>query len=181
MKINFRLICASSTSLKEDVLNGSFREDLLHRINVIYFYIPDLKGRASDIPLLAEYFYRKFKGVNAVFEKVIKNYDPFFSYSWPGNIRELRNLIERIAIIGNDDVENNTKIVYEYISSRKNINIENNINTDLTLKEARDNFEKEYLQNQLNKYDGNVSKTAEAVGMERSALHRKLTSLNIKN
>jgi len=181
VRINFRLICASSTSLKEDVLNGSFREDLLHRINVIYFYIPDLKDRASDVPLLAEYFYKKFKGENAVFEKVIKNYDPFFSYNWPGNIRELRNLIERIAIIGNDDVENNTKIVYEYISSQKNITIDNSINTDLTLKEARDNFEKEYLQNQLNKYDGNVSKTAEAVGMERSALHRKLTSLNIKN
>ncbi len=181
IKINFRLICSSSTSLKADVIKGSFREDLLHRINVIYFYLPDLKNRASDIKLLSNYFYKQFKGEEANFDNVISDYELFYGYNWPGNVRELRNLVERIAIIGNADIENNTKIVYDYLTSRSQDDTSSKINTNLTLKEARDNFEKEYLENQLKKYDGSVSKTAEAVGMERSALHRKLTSLNIKN
>ena len=180
IKVNFRLICSSSIKLNKEVLEGNFREDLFHRLNVIYIFIPQLKDRTSDIPLLIDYFFKKFKGDNLDFKDYIKNLDNFYSYDWPGNVRELRNLVERIAILADDNIEKTNKLVYEYFNP--NLNITNKpANTDLTLKEARDNFEREYLENQLKKFDGNVSKTAEAVGMERSALHRKLTSLNIKN
>ena len=180
IKVNFRLICSSSINLNKEVLEGNFREDLFHRLNVIYIFIPQLKDRTSDIPLLIDYFFKKFKGDNLDFKDYIKNLDNFYSYDCPGNVRELRNLVERIAILADDNIEKTKKLVYEYFNP--NLNIKNKpANTDLTLKEARDNFEREYLENQLKKFDGNVSKTAEAVGMERSALHRKLTSLNIKN
>ena len=180
IKVNFRLICSSSINLNKEVLEGNFREDLFHRLNVIYIFIPQLKDRTSDIPLLIDYFFKKFKGDNLDFKDYIKNLDNFYSYDWPGNVRELRNLVERIAILADDNIEKTNKLVYEYFNPNLNITIKP-ANTDLTLKEARDNFEREYLENQLKKFDGNVSKTAEAVGMERSALHRKLTSLNIKN
>ena len=180
IKVNFRLICSSSINLNKEVSEGNFREDLFHRLNVIYIFIPQLKDRTSDIPLLIDYFFKKFKGDNLDFKDYIKNLDNFYSYDWPGNVRELRNLVERIAILADDNIEKTNKLVYEYFNP--SLNITNKpANTDLTLKEARDNFEREYLENQLKKFDGNVSKTAEAVGMERSALHRKLTSLNIKN
>ena len=180
IKVNFRLICSSSVNLNKEISEGNFREDLFHRLNVIYIFIPQLKDRTSDIPLLIDYFFKKFKGDNLNFKDYIKNVDSFYSYDWPGNVRELRNLVERIAILADDNIEKTNKLVYEYLNP--NLNITNKpANTDLTLKEARDNFEREYLENQLKKFDGNVSKTAEAVGMERSALHRKLTSLNIKN
>jgi two-component system nitrogen regulation response regulator NtrX len=180
IKVNFKLICSSSTELKREVITGNFREDLFHRINVINFYLPNLVDRGSDIPILCEYFYKKFKDVNANFKTLVKSYDLFYKHKWPGNVRELRNLVERIAILGNEDIEGTNKILYDHFS--KEIKKLDNSNTEnLTLKEARDNFEREYLITQLNKYDGNVSKTAEAIGMERSALHRKLSSLNIKN
>ncbi len=180
IKVNFRLICSSSVNLNKEVLEGNFREDLFHRLNVIYIFIPQLKNRTSDIPLLIDYFFKKFKGDNLDFKDYIKNLDNFYSYDWPGNVRELRNLVERIAILADDNIEKTNKLVYEYFNP--NLYIQNKpAKIDLTLKEARDNFEREYLENQLKKFDGNVSKTAEAVGMERSALHRKLTSLNIKN
>ena len=85
-----------------------------------------------------------------------------------------------MSILKNDSMENIDNIVYNYFNTNTNIEIKNSINSNLTLKEARDKFEKEYLMSQLKKYDGNVSKTAQSVGMERSALHRKLTNLNIK-
>jgi two-component system nitrogen regulation response regulator NtrX len=179
-KVNFKLICSSSTELKREVITGNFREDLFHRINVINFYLPNLVDRGFDIPILCEYFYKKFKGDNANFKTLVNSYDLFYNHKWPGNVRELRNLIERIAILGNEDIEGTNKILYDHFS-KETKKLDNSSTENLTLKEARDNFEREYLTTQLNKYDGNVSKTAEAIGMERSALHRKLSSLNIKN
>ena len=180
IKVNFKLICSSSTELKREVITGNFREDLFHRINVINFYLPNLVDRGSDIPILCEYFYKKFKDVNANFKTLVKSYELFYKHKWPGNVRELRNLIERIAILGNEDIEGTNKILNDHFSKEVK-NLDNSNIENLTLKEARDNFEREYLTTQLNKHDGNVSKTAEAIGMERSALHRKLSSLNIKN
>ena len=107
--------------------------------------------------------------------------DSFYSYNWPGNVRELRNLVERIAILGQDNMEKIENIIYNTLNPKLNIDKNKSISTELTLKEARDNFEKEYLVKQLKKNDGNVSKTAKSVGMDRTALHRKLSSLNIKH
>ncbi|MEK9560842.1 MAG: sigma-54 dependent transcriptional regulator [Pelagibacteraceae bacterium] len=180
VKSNFRVIASSSENLKQNTIDGSFREDLFHRLNVIYFYLPPLIERSTDIPLLINYFFKKFKGENYEYKNKIKNIDLFYDYNWPGNIRELRNLVERIVILGQDDVDKVGKLVYNYFNSNLKVDKINSSKSDLTLKEARDNFEREYLIKQLKINDGNVSKTAKSVGMERSALHRKLSLLNIK-
>ena len=180
VKSNFRVIASSSENLKQNTIDGSFREDLFHRLNVIYFYLPPLVERSTDIPLLINYFFKKFKGENYEYKNKIKNIDLFYDYNWPGNIRELRNLVERIAILAQDDVDKVGKLVYNYFNSNLKVDKINSSKSDLTLKEARDNFEREYLIKQLKINDGNVSKTAKSVGMERSALHRKLSLLNIK-
>ena len=180
VKSNFRVIASSSENLKQNTIDGSFREDLFHRLNVIYFYLPPLIERSTDIPLLINYFFKKFKGENYEYKNKIKNIDLFYDYNWPGNIRELRNLVERIVILAQDDVDKVGKLVYNYFNSNLKIDKINSSKSDLTLKEARDNFEREYLIKQLKINDGNVSKTAKSVGMERSALHRKLSLLNIK-
>ena len=180
VKSNFRVIASSSENLKQNTIDGSFREDLFHRLNVIYFYLPPLIERSTDIPLLINYFFKKFKGENYEYKNKIKNIDLFYDYNWPGNIRELRNLVERVVILGQDNVDKIEKLVYNYFNSNLKIDKINSSKSDLTLKEARDNFEREYLIKQLKINDGNVSKTAKSVGMERSALHRKLSLLNIK-
>jgi two-component system nitrogen regulation response regulator NtrX len=180
VKSNFRVIASSSENLKQNTIDGSFREDLFHRLNVIYFYLPPLIERSTDIPLLINYFFKKFKGENYECKNKIKNIDLFYDYNWPGNIRELRNLVERIVILAQDDVDKVGKLVYNYFNSNLKVDKINSSKSDLTLKEARDNFEREYLIKQLKINDGNVSKTAKSVGMERSALHRKLSLLNIK-
>jgi len=180
VKSNFRVIASSSENLKQNTIDGSFREDLFHRLNVIYFYLPPLIERSSDIPLLINYFFKKFKGENYEYKNKIKNIDLFYDYNWPGNIRELRNLVERVVILGQDNVDKIEKLVYSYFNSNLKVDKINSSKSDLTLKEARDNFEREYLIKQLKINDGNVSKTAKSVGMERSALHRKLSLLNIK-
>ena len=180
VKSNFRVIASSSENLKQNTIDGSFREDLFHRLNVIYFYLPPLIERSTDIPLLINYFFKKFKGKNYEYKNKIKNIDLFYDYNWPGNIRELRNLVERVVILGQDNVDKIEKLVYNYFNSNLKVDKINSSKSDLTLKEARDNFEREYLIKQLKINDGNVSKTAKSVGMERSALHRKLSLLNIK-
>ncbi len=180
IKVDFRLIASSSINLKNEVKIGNFREDLFHRLNVVKFDLPLLKNRSSDIPLLVDYFFKQFNKKEFNFKKNIRNFDIFYDYEWPGNVRELRNLVERLSILKNDNMEKIDNIVYNYFNTNSNIEKKSSANNNLTLKEARDNFEKEYLMNQLKKYDGNVSKTAQSVGMERSALHRKLTNLNIK-
>ena len=180
VKSNFKVIASSSENLKQNTIDGSFREDLFHRLNVIYFYLPPLIERSTDIPLLINYFFKKFKGENYEYKNKIKNIDLFYGYNWPGNIRELRNLVERIVILAQDDVDKVGKLVYNYFNSNLKVDKINSSKSDLTLKEARDNFEREYLIKQLKINDGNVSKTAKSVGMERSALHRKLSLLNIK-
>ena len=181
IKVNFRLIASSSINLKKEVSEGNFREDLFHRLNVIYLNLPGLVDRLSDIPLLIEYFFSKFIGNGHNYKKYIKKLDFFYGYNWPGNVRELRNLVERIAILGQDDMEKIENIIYNTLNPKLNFEQKNSTSSELTLKEARDNFEKEYLMKQLKKHDGNVSKTAKSVGMDRTALHRKLSSLEIKH
>ena len=113
----------------------------------------------------------------------IKN-DSLYTYSWPGNVRELRNLVERITILSsNDSKEKINQLINDILNPSSKITDENNILTQSfqsPLKEAREHFEKEYLTTQLKKHHGNISKTADFIGMERSALHRKLKSLGIK-
>ena len=162
-----------------------FREDLYHRLNVIPIELPSLSSRTEDIPLLIDYFKNKLSEINGVqFTKININNDNLYTYNWPGNVRELRNLVERITIMSANETTSDTNKLIEDILSPSSTNISNKDlfekSFSTPLKEARKHFEKEYLINQLKKNHGNISKTADFIGMERSALHRKLKELGIK-
>ena len=181
VNVDVRLICSSSKDLKEEIKIGNFREDLYHRLNVFEINIKSLNERISDIPLLIKYFSKKISQSYNIKELEIDENDSYIlNHNWQGNVRELRNLIERIAILQPDTKDKISNIVKE---SLKNNNFDEKLTENslsIPLKEARENFEKEYLTIQLKKFNGNISKTANFVGMERSALHRKLKGLGIK-
>ena len=134
--------------------------------------------------MLLNYFSKKISELNGIAEtKLDTNFDLFYKYDWPGNVRELRNLVERVSILSSNEKKAD---IYNLINdSLIQKNIENNTDSaknvlSYPLKEAREKFEKDYLTSQIKKHKGNISKTAEFVGMERSALHRKLKTLGIK-
>ena len=181
INVNIRIICSSSKDIKKEIEVGNFREDLYHRLNVFEINVEPLKNRISDISLLVEYFSEKISKIYNLKKMNIKTNDNYLlNYDWPGNIRELRNLIERIAILSPDSPEKMSNIIKESLKT-SDIKVESGGNSlSVPLKEARENFEKEYLTIQLKKFNGNISKTADFIGMERSALHRKLKGLGIK-
>jgi two-component system nitrogen regulation response regulator NtrX len=185
INVNIRLISSSSKSLNEMVENKKFREDLYHRLNVMPIDLVPLSSRSEDIPLLIKYFITKLSEMNGVQEPNIdiKN-DNFYTYNWPGNVRELRNLIERITILSsNESKEKINSLINDILNPYSKINDNKNLleqSFQSPLKEARESFEKEYLTTQLKKHHGNISKTADFIGMERSALHRKLKTLGVK-
>jgi len=180
IKVDVRIICTSSKDIKTEIVLGNFREDLYHRLNVFEINIESLKNRASDIPRLVEYFSKKISSHYNLKElKIDTNNKYLINYDWPGNIRELRNLIERIAILSPDNEEKIFNIIKESLKMTHNENSWVDNSLSVPLKEARENFEKEYLSTQLKKFNGNISKTAEFIGMERSALHRKLKVLGV--
>ncbi|MAV77070.1 MAG: sigma-54-dependent Fis family transcriptional regulator [Candidatus Marinimicrobia bacterium] len=181
--VNIRIISSTSKDLKNEVAIGNFREDLYHRLNVVPIEIPKLSSRTADIPLLIKYFQKKISEINGIPEIDIDTNDELlYSYDWPGNVRELRNLVERISILSqNENKSNIGRFLNEILSKNSSDSLQDSsVSLSFPLKQARENFEKSYLLNQLKKNKGNVSKTAEFIGMERSALHRKLKSLGIK-
>ena len=181
INVDVRLICSSSKDLKDEIKIGNFREDLYHRLNVFEINIKSLNERISDIPLLIRYFSKMISSNYNIKELDIDENDSYIlNHDWKGNVRELRNLIERIAILQPDTKDKISNIVKE---SLKSDNYDDKIGENslsVPLKEARENFEKEYLTIQLKKFNGNISNTANFVGMERRALHRKLKGLGIK-
>ena len=181
LSVDVRLICSSSKDLKKEIEIGNFREDLFHRINVFEINIDPLNQRISDIPVLIKYFSKQISESYKIKELDIdENNSYILNHNWHGNVRELRNLIERIAILQPDTKDKISNIIKE---SLKNTNFDDQLaenSLSVPLKEAREKFEKEYLTIQLKKFNGNISKTANFVGMERSALHRKLKGLGIK-
>ena len=181
IRVDVRIICSSSQNIKNQITLGNFREDLYHRLNVFQIDIEPLVKRTSDIPLLIDYFSNKISEIyNLKKLSVDLNNKYLLNYSWPGNVRELRNLIERIAILAPSNPEKISSIIKESLKEPSD-SINDNENTmSVPLKEARESFEKEYLTTQLKKFGGNISKTAKFVGMERSALHRKLKGLGVK-
>ena len=179
--VDVRLICSSSKDLKKEIEIGNFREDLFHRINVFEINVEPLSQRISDIPLLIKYFSKKIsQNYNIKELEIDENNSYILNHNWKGNVRELRNLIERIAILQPETKDKIYNIIKE---SLKNADFNDQLaenSLSVPLKEAREKFEKEYLTIQLKKFNGNISKTANFVGMERSALHRKLKVLGIK-
>ena len=185
INVNIRLISSTSKDLSKLVREKKFREDLYHRLNVMPVELSSLSSRTEDIPMLIDYFKNKLAEINGVQKPDIdiKN-DNLYTYGWPGNVRELRNLVERITILSsNESKQKINQVIDDILNPTSKIDDNNNIleqSFQSPLKEARENFEKEYLTTQLKKHHGNISKTADFIGMERSALHRKLKSLGIK-
>jgi len=184
INVNVRIISTSSKNIREEVDKGNFREDLYHRLNVVPILLPPLKDRAEDIPSLLNYFSKKISELNGINEaKIDTNFDLYYKYEWPGNVRELRNLVERISILSiNENKSNINQLAQDALTHKTDLkDIESYENVlSYPLKEAREKFEKNYLTSQLKKHKGNISRTAEFIGMERSALHRKLKTLGVK-
>ena len=183
--VNVRIISSTSKNLKILIEEKKFREDFFHRLNVVPVILPSLQSRTEDIPLLIKYFKQKVAEINGVQEAQIdENNDLLYSYNWPGNVRELRNLIERVTILSiHEDKKDTNKLLTEILKENPESLKDNDVLSNTLaypLKEAREQFEINYLVNQLKKNNGNISKTADFIGMERSALHRKLKSLGIK-
>jgi len=182
IRVDVRIICSNSKDMITEIKNGNFREDLYHRLNVFNIKIEPLNKRIEDIPLLIDYFIENICKTYNYKSFSINDNNYLLNYNWPGNVRELRNLIERIAILSPG--ENNEKII-NIIKESLSKSVEDNFSVTETLsvplREARESFEKEYLVSQLKKFGGNISKTAKFVGMERSALHRKLKILGVKD
>ena len=173
INIETRIISSSTKDLLLAIKNNQFRKDLYHRLNVVELNLPRLVDRIEDLDELIEYFVDNFCKENGMPKKNvisdIKN--KYLHYDWPGNIRELKNNIERELIIGEKlDVSNNNDLNSDF--DQKNV-------ISMPIKNAREAFEKNYLSSQLKRFNGNISKTANFIGMERSALHRKLKQLKI--
>ncbi len=187
VRVSCRIISSTSRDLVDEINKGNFKEELFHRFNVVPIEIPSLEERLFDIPLLSNHFIDWLKRNEGLPSKRLseESIRKLQNMKWPGNIRQLKNVIERALILGSDKnvimkddiadfAESEFKSDQTDFSSIRNIYF-----TEKSLREAREEFEKAYLVFQINKFNGNVSKTANHVGMERSALHRKMKSLNI--
>ena len=182
IKVDVRIFSSTSKDIKKEISNGNFREDLFHRLNVFNINIDPLNKRIEDIPLLVDYFVKNISSNYKIQPFKVQDNNYLLNYSWPGNVRELRNLIERVTILSQGKDENRIlNIIKESLTQSETDKFSMNETLDYPLREARENFEKEYLITQLKKFSGNISKTARFVGMERSALHRKLKLLGVKD
>ena len=185
--VDLRIISSTNTNLSEKIKSKKFREDLFHRLNVVPIKTPSLNERIDDIPLLAKYFVKQFSSSNGFAYREFTNEALSFLQvmNWPGNIRQLRNLIERVLILGNPaDKISSEELVFSGPKEKDNgekINLISSELAGMSLREAREIFERDYLMLQINRFGGNISKTAAFVEMERSALHRKLKSLGINS
>jgi len=184
VKIDVRIIAATQQNLEVVVQSGSFREDLFYHLNVVPLHIPPMRERHEDVPELLSYYvdyfvsheklpYRRFS-VGA--QNFLRN------YPWPGNVRELKNLVQRLLILGagEDISQEEVEAAMGARMGSAERELETLVSFDQPLREARDQFEKAYLEYQLEKSAGNVSKMAKEVGMERTHLYRKLRSLGIE-
>ena len=172
VNVNARLLCSSTENLEKLVENGNFRMDLFHRLNVVSITLPKLSDRTQDIDELIEYFSKIYSTNANSNTSDLRDYikTNYMNYDWPGNVRELRNIVERYCIIGGKITENKEQLDSGFNS--KNV-------ISMPLKNARRIFEKNYLESQIQRFNGNISKAASFIGMERSALHRKLKQLGI--
>ncbi len=184
--VDVRLISSSSRDLSLAIQDGSFREDLFHRLAVVPVRVPSLAERREDVPVLIDYFLEQFSQTNGIPMRTIGEDAMAIlqSHDWPGNIRQLRNNIERLMILASGDPE--SVVTPDMLPAEIGALVPSTPNgtggeklMSLPLREAREVFEREYLIAQINRFSGNISRTAEFIGMERSALHRKLKSLNI--
>jgi two-component system nitrogen regulation response regulator NtrX len=183
VRVDLRVISSTTKNLKALITEGKFREELYHRLNVVPIEVPSLEDRRDDIPELSSLFLQELHNQQGLSDRKLSedSLTLLQSMEWPGNVRQLKNHIERILILGPEDDFISVNELNELNPSFEDENIETVINNvvSLPLREAREIFERDYLLTQINRFGGNISRTASFVGMERSALHRKLKSLNI--
>jgi len=185
VKVDVRIISSTAQNLESLMSEGAFREDLYHRLAVVPISVPPLAERRADIPLLIDAFMRQISDQTGIRPKELspEALAVLQSSDWPGNIRQLRNNIERLMILSRQD--DNEVISADMLPHEVSEMLPRTPSQSdgrilaLPLRDAREVFEKEYLVAQINRFGGNISRTAEFVGMERSALHRKLKSLGI--
>ena len=177
IKVDVRVLAATNKDLEAEIATGNFRSDLYYRLNVIPIEVPPLRARGADIVLLAEHFLRRFAAEEAQPKKKLSpgGAAKLKAYHWPGNVRELRNVIERLAILLPGDT-----IEAEDIQLGTRAEAAPEIASNLPLKEAREQFEKQYILGRLRDFGGNVSRTAESLGVERSNLYRKMDAYGIR-
>ena len=185
--VNVRVIASTTRDLGEEIRAGRFREDLFYRLSVVPLRVPALSERRDDIPLLARHFMARAAESSGQRPREISEdaMAALQTYDWPGNVRELRNIIERLLIMAPGGVEDPIRADMlpaefdaKFTASRRSERSSEIMG--LPLKNAREIFEREYLLAQVSRFGGNISRTAAFVGMERSALHRKLKSLGIQ-
>ncbi|MEJ6394877.1 sigma-54 dependent transcriptional regulator [Gymnodinialimonas sp. 2305UL16-5] len=183
VRVDLRVISSTTRDLAAEIAAGRFREELYHRLNVVPIEVPALEDRREDIPDLAKYFIEFFNREQGLGLRDLGEDSSAMlqTMAWPGNVRQLRNVIERVLILGEGsgpieprDLPNQG----EAPASEEDMALSASLTT-LPLREARELFERQYLMAQINRFGGNISRTASFVGMERSALHRKLKSLGV--
>ncbi|MGB0084742.1 MAG: sigma-54 dependent transcriptional regulator [Rhodomicrobiaceae bacterium] len=188
VQVDVRVVSSTSRDLERDMAGGRFRSDLFHRLNVVPLKVPQLAERREDIPELVEYFVRQISLSSGLPPRRIGDdaMAVLQSHEWPGNVRQLRNIIERLMIMTSGDAD--TVITASMLPDDISSNVPLSPNgsggehlMSLPLRDAREIFEREYLMAQINRFGGNISRTAEFVGMERSALHRKLRALGVNS
>ena len=182
VRVDARVISATNKNLTAEIAAGRFREELYHRLNVVPISVPSLEARRDDIPKLADHFLSEANRLQGLPLRSLTQEAAALlqTMSWPGNIRQLRNTMERILILGSETGE----ISIDELpgAARESGAADGTFSVQfatMPLREARELFEREYLMAQINRFGGNISKTANFVGMERSALHRKLKTLNV--
>ena len=186
VQVDVRVITSTSQSLMEAVSRGIFREDLYHRLNVMPLQAAPLTERSEDIPDLVKYFIAKLAASSGLPARTIGSdaMAALQAHDWPGNVRQLRNNIERLLILATGDPSQ--PITLDTLPPEVSVVRTGSTNSSdekliaLPLRDAREHFEREYLHSQIKRFGGNISKTANFVGMERSALHRKLKSLGVE-
>ena len=187
VRVDLRVVSSTTKDLSDEIAKGNFREELYHRLNVVPITIPSLEDRLEDIEVLTENFVKTFNKSEGLPSRTLSKeaVAKLQTLSWPGNVRQLKNIIERALILGPDigDIEPD-EILHSSGSSDNDKQSAEGIKLDfvhLPLREAREIFERDYLIAQIRRFSGNISRTAQFVGMERSALHRKIKTLDISS
>ena len=183
VQVDARVVCSSTRDLRSETEAGRFREDLYHRLNVVPVRVPSLAERRDDIPLLVNHFLKRLSSASGLPMREIGDdaMAVLQTHGWPGNIRQLRNIVERLLILAGDETEAVTAdlLPTDLGGGAGGSRRSGDLVISLPLREAREIFERDYLVAQINRFGGNISRTAAFIGMERSALHRKLKSLGV--
>lgn len=179
--MDVRVLAATNKDLEKEMETGRFRQDLYYRLHVIPLRVPPLRDRKEDIPHLAERFLQDFAGKEGQQPKVLTDaaMDKLMAHSWPGNVRELKNIIERLIILTPSNDIDADDIPPLRVGREQDFASPESFAAGDSLKDARLDFERQFIIKKLEEYDGNISRTAEAIGLERSNLHKKLKALKV--